>query len=117
MTTPTEMIGMMLGQIERGQSSPTINTLWKIATGLKIPLSLLLEEQSSEYTIAAAEEQNVILEDNGRMKAYPIFAYDPIRSVESFYITFEPDCKHTSDKHNDGVEEQVLSCMAVCSLF
>ena len=29
----------MLGQIERGQSSPTINILWKISTGLKIPLS------------------------------------------------------------------------------
>ena len=25
----------MLGQIERGQSVPTITTLWKIATGLK----------------------------------------------------------------------------------
>ena len=37
-----EMTGVskpMLGQIERGQSSPTINTLWKIATGLKAPLS------------------------------------------------------------------------------
>ena len=29
----------MLGQIERGQSLPTINVLWKISTGLKIPLS------------------------------------------------------------------------------
>ena len=26
----------MLGQIERGQSSPIINILWKISTGLKI---------------------------------------------------------------------------------
>lgn len=25
----------MLGQIERGQSIPTVTTLWKIATGLK----------------------------------------------------------------------------------
>ena len=29
----------MLGQIERGRSSPTVNTLWKIATGMKIPFS------------------------------------------------------------------------------
>ncbi len=29
----------MLGQIERGQSVPTVTTLWKIATGLKTPLS------------------------------------------------------------------------------
>ena len=34
----------MLGQIERGQSVPTVTTLWKIATGLKTPLSAFLEE-------------------------------------------------------------------------
>ncbi len=28
----------MLRQIETGESSPTINTIWKIATGLKIPI-------------------------------------------------------------------------------
>ncbi len=33
----------MLGQIERGQSVPTVTTLWKIATGLKTPLSAFLE--------------------------------------------------------------------------
>ena len=47
-----EMTGVskpMLGQIERGQSSPTINTLWKIATGLKAPLSSLLRERGGEF--------------------------------------------------------------------
>ena len=39
----------MLGQIERGQSIPTITILWKIATGLKVPLSSFLEEQQPEY--------------------------------------------------------------------
>lgn len=38
----TDVSKPMLGQIERGQSSPTINTLWKISTGLKIPLSFFL---------------------------------------------------------------------------
>lgn len=27
----------MLGQIERGESSPTITTLWKIASGFRVP--------------------------------------------------------------------------------
>lgn len=38
----------MLGQIERGQSSPTINTLWKISTGLKIPLSFFCRQQEAD---------------------------------------------------------------------
>ena len=32
----------MLGQIERGESSPTIATLWKIATGLECSFSSFL---------------------------------------------------------------------------
>ncbi len=34
----------MLSQIEREASVPTISTLWKIASGLQIPLSGLLRE-------------------------------------------------------------------------
>lgn len=36
-----EMTGIsktMLGQIERGESSPSITTVWKIANGLKLSL-------------------------------------------------------------------------------
>lgn len=98
----------MLGQIERGQSIPTITTLWKIATGLKVPLSSFLEEQQPEYTVVDIVQEATISEDNGRMRAYPLFPYDPIRNVEIFYIEFDAGCKHISEKHNDGVEEYIL---------
>jgi len=98
----------MLGQIERGQSIPTVTTLWKIATGLKTPLSFFLEGQQAEYTIASPEQANVILGDGGKMRAYPLFTYDPVRSAETFYIEFDPGCRHSSDKHNDGVEEHIF---------
>ncbi|WP_242495341.1 helix-turn-helix domain-containing protein [Salinicola tamaricis] len=32
----------MLGQIERGESTPTVATLWKIASGLRVPMSYFL---------------------------------------------------------------------------
>ncbi len=98
----------MLGQIERGQSVPTVATLWKIATGLKTPLSYFLEGERAEYTIAAPDEGSVILGDGGRMRAYPLLAYDPVRSVETFYIEFAPGCRHESARHDDGVEEHVF---------
>lgn len=98
----------MLGQIERGQSTPTITTLWKIATGLKVPLSSFLEEQQPEYTVVDIVQETAVSEDNGRMRAYPLFPYDPIRNAEIFYIEFDAGCKHISEKHNDGVEEYVL---------
>lgn len=98
----------MLGQIERGKSIPTITTLWKIATGLKVPLSSFLEEQQPEYTVVDIPQEAAISEDNGRMRAYPLFPYDPIRNVEIFHIEFDAGCKHISEKHNDGVEEYIL---------
>lgn len=98
----------MLGQIERGQSSPTVTTLWKIATGMKIPFSSFLQEQEAEYTIVDFQEQNMVLEENGTMRVYTLFAFDPIRSYEAFYIEFDAGCQHHSDKHNDGIEEYIF---------
>ena len=98
----------MLGQIERGQSTPTITTLCKIATGLKVPLSSFLKEEENEYVISNLEIDKLIEAENGLMRAYAMFPYDPIRNVEIFYLEFDPGCKHTSDKHLEGMEEYVF---------
>lgn len=106
----------MLGQIERGQSVPTITTLWKIATGLKKPLSSFLDNRQTEYDMVSVFDTTPITEDNGKMRAYPIFAFDPIRSTEMFRIDFDAGCRHSSDKHSDGVEEYVLVIMGKLQL-
>ena len=36
----------MLSEMEKGMGNPTINTIWKIANGLKVPYTRLLEEVS-----------------------------------------------------------------------
>jgi len=98
----------MLGQIERGQSSPTINILWKISTGLKIPLSFFCKQEEAEYTVAGLEGENVITEENGGVRAYPLFPFDPMRNVEVFYIEFDAGVRHESLPHVVGVEEYVF---------
>lgn len=96
----------MLGQIERGQSSPTINTLWKIATGLKAPLSSLLRERGGGFVTVSPLD--MISEENGSMRAYTLFPFDPIRSFEAFVIEFDAGCTHRSDAHAENVEETVF---------
>ena len=54
----------MLGQIERGESVPTISTLWKISTGLKLSFSEFLssKKQDSEVIdINALETSELVL--------------------------------------------------------
>ena len=98
----------MLGQIERGQSSPTINILWKISTGLRIPLSFFCKQEEAEYMVARLGEKDVITEENGGMRAYPLFSFDPVRNVEVFYIELDAGVRHESLSHVAGVEEYVF---------
>ena len=98
----------MLGQIERGQSSPTINVLWKISTGLKIPLSFFCRQPETEYTVAGLSEKEMITEEDGGMRAYPLFPFDPARNVEVFYIEFDAGVQHDSMPHVEGGEEYIF---------
>jgi transcriptional regulator with XRE-family HTH domain len=98
----------MLGQIERGQSNPTVSTLWKIATGLKVSFSLFIEEKQDDLKVINQNDISPIIEDNNRMKLYPIFPFDANKGFEIFTIELEPGCNHMSTPHNDGVEEYII---------
>lgn len=98
----------MLGQIERGQSSPTINTLWKISTGLKIPLSFFCKQQEADFQVVDLEDIEQITEENGGIKAYPMFPFDPVRNVEVFYLEMAAKVKHPSAVQRRGVEKYIF---------
>ena len=78
----------MLGQIERGQSSPTINTLWKISTGLKIPLSFFCKQEEADFQVVEIRETEQITEEDGGVKAYAVFSFDPVRNAEVFSLNW-----------------------------
>ena len=58
--------------------------------------------------VAGSGGENVITEENGGMRAYPLFPFDPIRNVEVFYIEFDAGVQHESLSHVAGVEEYVF---------
>jgi XRE family transcriptional regulator, regulator of sulfur utilization len=99
----------MLGQIERGESTPTVNVLWKIATGLKVSFSSLLanSEEDKETLLVRHSEVTPIIEENGQMRIYPQFMFDSDRGFEVFIIELEPGCSHRSEPHDEGVEEYI----------
>ncbi|EHJ02238.1 helix-turn-helix domain protein [Clostridium sp. DL-VIII] len=98
----------MLGQIERGQSNPTVSTLWKIATGLKVSFSVFIDESNDELNIIDQEDIIPIIEENSKMRLYPIFPFDISKGFEIFTIELESGCIHPSTPHNDEVEEYIL---------
>lgn len=104
----TNVSKAMLGQIERGQSNPTVSTLWKIATGLKVSFSIFIEENQEELVIVNQEDIAPIIESDERMRLYPIFPFDVNKGFEIFTIELESGCHHISTPHAQGVEEYII---------
>jgi transcriptional regulator with XRE-family HTH domain len=90
----------MLGQIERQESSPTIATLWKIATGLSCSLSSLM---GAVHTSLKASEYA----HDPNMRVKTLFPYNPVTGFEVFEITLNAEHEQMSAAHSAGVCEHI----------
>lgn len=95
----------MIGQIERGESSPTLTTIWKIANGLKISFTSLINNPLPDTTVVLRNEIQVLTEDNGRYRVYPSFPFQEDKRFEMYTIEIEKEGKLSSDSHKKGTEE------------
>ncbi|EKE71055.1 DNA-binding protein [Gallaecimonas xiamenensis 3-C-1] len=96
----------MLGQIERGESSPTVATLWKLATGFGLSFSAFLLAGSPSP-----------LADAAQMQVTTLFPYDPQLGFEVFAITLAPGFERRSEAHRPGVVEQVVPLDGSLEIF
>ncbi|WP_257349335.1 helix-turn-helix domain-containing protein [Pseudalkalibacillus decolorationis] len=104
----TEVSKAMLGQIERGVSSPTVSTLWKIASGLGVSFSSFVEEEKPAFSKVKIENVEPLLEDQGRYLVRMLFPTEANRRFEAYSVTLEPGCSYKSAAHGEGVEEYVF---------
>ncbi len=109
----------MLGQIERGESSPTVATLWKIAGGFETSLSSLLVP--APPACGAPEVRRAVdlrcRPAEGEMLVAPLFPFDERLGFEVFELTLPAGYERHSAPHEAGVTEHVLVLqgrMAVC---
>ncbi|WP_409440361.1 helix-turn-helix domain-containing protein [Psychromonas sp. GE-S-Ul-11] len=92
----------MLGQIERGESSPTIAKLWKIATGFNLPLSAFLGAKNEE-TFQADD-----LSKNKKISINTVFEFDKKTGIEMFELCFSIGHEQLSEAHQTGVIEHIV---------
>lgn len=103
----------MLGQIERGESSPTVATLWKLAGGLQLSLSQLLEPPlapAAPPRLPERRDAHALRRQpaSDAMLVAPLFPYDPAVGFELFELTLPPGYQRQADAHVAGVSEYVL---------
>ena len=96
----------MLGEIERASSNPTITVLWKITTGLKVPISRLVHDQQPVCSLVREEDCRILRDPPGKIRL--IFECDHTRNFEVYQMEFEPGASHASGSHDLGVIEYLM---------
>ncbi|WP_018704083.1 helix-turn-helix domain-containing protein [Anaeromusa acidaminophila] len=66
----------MLSQIERGESNPTVNTLWKIATGLRVSFNDLLWEDKQQVEIVRQASCPLVKDANDGLSLFSLFPFE-----------------------------------------
>lgn len=97
----------MLAQIERGDVSPTITTVWKLANGLKIPFTELVSAPEERMEVVRGEEMTPLLENEGHFRNYPLFGFSSDRPFELYRIELDAGCIMQADAHPPETEELI----------
>ena len=105
-----EMAGLskvIISQIEKGDSNPTINTIWKLTGALGLPYTSLLEiEETAKTVLVKKSDISELVEGK-----YHIFNYYPQnaeRNFELYQIEMESGCLHPSIGHSSNSYEYIL---------
>ncbi len=93
----------MLGQIERGESSPTVATLWKIATGFNVPFSFFIDGSALPSGTIPGFSQ-----PNADMSVRSVLPYDPQLRFDLLAVELAAGAQSHSSPHEAGCVEQVV---------
>ncbi|MBU8906144.1 helix-turn-helix domain-containing protein [Desertibacillus haloalkaliphilus] len=106
LATITEVSKLTLGNIERGEANPSLSVIWKIANGLTIPISTLLNEDK-EVLVSRKNEGNDVVSTNGACTLQSIFDTSNYGSFEIHRAFLEPNSEYSPGAHQIGVIEYV----------
>jgi len=98
----------MLGQIELGQSTPTIKTLWKISRALDVPFSALLSGKDSQGTLVLrAAQTRRLTNEKGTFVSRALFPLGGPRRVEFYELKLAANAEEHAVPHSPGTTEML----------
>jgi transcriptional regulator with XRE-family HTH domain len=99
----------MLGQIELGQSAPTINVLWKIARALEVTFSALISARTQSGALVLRSAESKILTSKDRsFSSRALFPFDEPRRVEFYELRLAASSVEEADAHPPGTSENLV---------
>ena len=91
----------MLGQIERGESNPTVSTIGKIVEGLKVPFEQLIYNRKEIMVVPSPEEAPVCKAKEGEYRIYVMLPYDAGRNFEIYQGELTRNARMESESHGE----------------
>lgn len=99
----------MLGQIEQGKSTPTINVVWKIVRALDVPFSTLISDPSAgRVTLIQAARSRLLRSRDGTFSSRALFPMDQPRNVEFYELRLAAFGAEEADPHPPGTTENLV---------
>lgn len=100
----------MLGQIELGQSAPTINVLWKIARALDVTFATLITaaREAGGTTILRKQSAKVLTSHGGTFSSRALFPFDGPRRAEFYELRLSARAIEAADAHAPGTVENLV---------
>ena len=99
---------VMLCQIEKGDTNPTINTIWKIANGLKVSYTALMEKSEHVATVIAKSDIVMQNDEDGHYRLYCYYPTSPQRNFEVFQVELDAGYSHTTIGHSEKSQEYIM---------
>jgi len=88
-----EMTGLssaLISQVEHGHTQPSLETLWKIARSLNVPIGFLFEQTGKEgFAIVKRHERKQLYMPSSNLR-YQLLSPDLNRKIEMILIVLEP---------------------------
>lgn len=97
----------MLGQIERGESNPTVSTIAKIVEGLRLSFEDLLYKEESALQLVKNEECETFKEKEASYVVKTILPFDRKRRFELYEAVIEGECFYDSPAHGSDIWEYI----------
>lgn len=98
----------MLSQIERDKSIPSLNTLWKLATGLRVPLYYFLKGDLASYQVLDLRPIAKFEGESVKMHIYPFVNNSFLQDIDMYRVKLDPHSSWDSILHLPDVEEYIV---------
>jgi transcriptional regulator with XRE-family HTH domain len=100
----------MLGQIELGQSTPTIKLLWKVARTLGVSFSALISdnEDGAGAVVLERAHAKTLTSLDGRFRSRALFPRNEPRKVEFYELKLAAGGVERAEPHPPGTTENIV---------